>query len=256
MTNVISFDNAQHDRRPIAIPSWVPADVAAYIRNRIEPIAFLTAADHEAARRLANDPLMESVWTELKNRQGLDRLFDFVWHAAQDGLRETTRKENEAQKAMLSNERDVLRTRAERKDRKADSLLQHHTHKQDTNGLFLMPSKEFVDDIKSLRAMAALLRGEADVAEIELTFLRGPDDPLTRSYGRGTTNKVPSVNSDTGALGVGKMIAEFLRENFGTPMYGTARVLMIVALGLGPDKAPTKSAIRVAFKKGRCAQGR
>jgi hypothetical protein len=256
MTNVINFDHAQRDRPLIAIPSWVPADVAAYIRNRIEPMAFLTDAYHEAARRLANDPLMESVWSELRNRPGLDRLFDFVWHAAQDGLRETTQKENEAQKAILSNERDALRTRAARIDNKADSLLQRHTHKQDANGLFLMPSERFVEDIKSYRRTAAILRAEADVAAIELTFLRGPDDPLTRSYGRDTTNRRPSVNSDPHALGVGKVIAKFLDENFGSPMYGTARYLMIVALGLDSDKAPTKSAIRVAIEKGRCAQGR
>ena len=86
-------------------------------------------------------------------------------------------------------------------------------------------------------------------------FLRGADDPLTRSHGR-DSSKRPSVNGDPRALGVGKLIAKFLKENFGNPMYGSARTLMIVVLGLDPDKAPTRSAIRVAFEKDRCAQGR
>ena len=97
---------------------------------------------------------------------------------------------------------------------------------------------------------------EIQELEAELPFLRGADDPLTRSHGRNSSNKRPSVNSDPRALGVGKDIANFLNENFGSPMYGTARTLMIVALGLDPDKAPTKRAVRVAFEKDRCAQGR
>jgi hypothetical protein len=218
VTNNIDFGNATHGRPQIEIPSWVPDEVKNCIRNRIEPLAFLTDADHEAARRLANDPVMESVWSrpELKNRPGLDRLFWSVWAAARDGLRETTQKENELQLKVAQHEIDILRVVAARMEQEVEN--------------------EF-------RRLA-----------------RVDDDPLTRSYGRDSLNKYnkrPSVNSDARALGVGKCIAEFLNENFGTPMYGTARKLIIVALGFDPDKAPTKSAIRVAFEKdAKCAQGR
>lgn len=256
MANVINFDNAQRDRLLIDIPSWVPADVAVCIRNRIEPFPFIPDAEQDAISRLANDPLMKSVWSlpKLKNRPGLDRLFYFVWAAARDGQRETTQKENEAQIAALRHEIEILRTVAGRRKKEANLLYEREIRKKDNDSLW-MDGEAFVR-WRGLHSRIFSMCAEIEELEAELPFLRGADDPLTRSYGRGSLNKRPSVNSDPRALGIGKLIAEFLNENFGIPMYGTARKLMIVALGLDPDKAPTKSAIRVAFEKDRCAQGR
>jgi hypothetical protein len=265
VTSNIDFGNATHGHPQIEIPSWIPDEVKECIRNRIEPIAFLTAADHEAARRLANDPLMESVWhrPELKNRPGLDRLFWFVWTAALDGLRETTQNENELQHKLAQHEIAILRVVAARMEKEdANEFLRLA---RVDGGILSLPGEIRAKQLIRDHQIAVIRKVAADRAA-ELTFLRGPDDPLTRSYGRDTTNKVPSTKNDTSALGLGKTIAAFLRENFvktmpqsankpnaPVAMYGTAWKLMIVALGLDPDKAPTKSAIRVAVEKDRCA---
>jgi hypothetical protein len=259
VTNNIDFGNATHGRPPIEIPSWVPGEVKNCIRNRIEPLAFLTDADHEAARRLANNPVMESVWSrpELKNRPGLDRLFWSVWTAARDGLRETTQKENELQLKVAQHEVDILRVVAARMEQEDENEFRRLARVD--GGILSFPGEIGHKQLNRRAQIAVILEVAANL-EAELPFLRGADDPLTRSYGRDSLNKYnkrPSVNSDPRALGVGKCIAEFLNGNFGTPMYGTARKLMTAALGLDPGKAPTKWAIRVAFEKdAKCAQGR
>jgi len=253
MTNVINFDNAQRDRPPIAIPSWVPADVAAYIRSSIEPYSSIPDSEHDAMSRLANDHQMMAVWKRLKNRQNLGRLFYLVWSAARDGQRETTQKENEAQFAAQRHEIEILRTVAARRKKEAELLCERETRKKDNDAIWM--DGEAFERWHDLHSRVLSMCAEIEELEAELPFLRGADDPLTRRHGR-DSSKRPSVNSDPRALGVGKLIAKFLNENFGTPMYGTAQTLMIVVLGLDPDKAPTRSAIRVAFEKDRCAQGR
>jgi hypothetical protein len=254
VTNVINFDHAQRDRPPIAIPSWVPADVAACIRNRIEPFSFIPDAEHDAMSRLANDPRMKAVWKQLNNRQNLGRLFYFVWAAARDGQRETTQKENEAQIEARRHEIEILRIVAARRKKETNLLYEREIRKKD-NDLIWMDGEAFMR-WHGFHSRVISMCAEIEELEAELPFLRGADDPLTRSHGRNKYNKRPSVNSDPRALGVGKVIAKFLNENFGNPMCGTACTLMIVVLGLDPHKAPTRRAIRVAFEKDRCAQGR
>ncbi len=91
----------------------------------------------------------------------------------------------------------------------------------------------------ALADKAALYRVAA-WQEKQLTFLRTPDDLLTITNDRG----------DPHARGAGIMIATFLEERFGKPLYGTAATLTAVALGISQDGTgiPTiERAIRSAF---------
>jgi hypothetical protein len=253
VTSNIDFGNATHGRPQIEIPYWVPDEVKDCIRNRIEPIAFLTGAEHKALHRLANDPQMKSVWKQLKNRPSLDRLFWFVWGLAQKEQRETTQKENELQLKLARHEIDILRVVAARMEKEDENEFLRLTRVD--GGILSLPGEIRAKQLIRHHQIAVIREVAGDRAA-ELPLLRGPGDPLTRSYGRDPQNKTPSVNREPGTLGTAKHIANFLNENFGNPMCGTAQRLTKIVLGLSDNEVPTRSAIRVAFEKDRCAQGR
>jgi hypothetical protein len=214
---------------------------------------------------LANDLQMKSVWLQLKNRPGLDRLFWFVWGLANEELRETTQKENELQLKLVQHEIDILRVVAARMVKEDENEFLRLARVD--GDILSLPGEIGARQLIRHHQIAVIREVAADRAA-ELPLLRGPGDPLTRSYGRDPQNKTPSVNREPGILGTAKNIANFLNENCrapkspakaapkNSPMYGTAQTLTKIVLGLSDNEVPTKSAIRVAFEKDRCAQSR
>ena len=151
----------------------------------------------------------------------------FTFRTAQDQRTAGKLDETEPVRLALLQEVEILRRVA---DDIAASVRDAPRHIADTIDL-----SQFLADADALRRVAAWRESLA-------ATIRSADDPITITNSRG----------DPTERGVQITIAAFLKDRFGSHLYGTAATLTAVALGLSQQPSPRVS--RSAFSAPEAAK--
>lgn len=218
----------------INLPDWLPPAVAKEVilihqtDLRPEGRAILT--------RLATDVRMRTVWAKLQTRNRHDGSYQYP---AVPPAHAPVRSSDDTQ-ALAMGETLDLAYRAAR-DRRTAGKLEGATEAKkklldwvdvlrqvaDTAETAVADAAERDPDIPlagllQLRNAAAGARFLAVWLESQAALIRDAEDPLTISRER----------SDPVVQGVQATIAAFLKDQFGTPLYGIAGKIAVVALGV------------------------
>ena len=245
---------------PIQMPLWAAQWPSVETEVRRAEGRCLPGEHHAVLLRLATDPRMQAVWNELVRRK---RLGEGYFHAVQGTDAERLPLDRAQEKALgetmhfafvaaidqvsVSKEDEITPVRVIRNERAitlrtvADELELSVAHEQERcartqHGGITPAARSIMESNFALYTFdVAALRRVAGWYDAQTETLRTPDDPMTVTNDRG----------DRVSRGVSIMIASFLKERFGKPLYGTAATLASVAL----NRYISERVVRSAFSR-------